>query len=353
MGIRANNQHPRRERKSSRIMATTAAKKYDYEPDGGDLKAQLKWRKKCLDALTKEEYKFVSTKNAWLHYYLGARTTVAYMLIKFQHNWLVWLPLTCLQGAWLMNFVFLMHETVHQLVWDKRDSDTKIWLEDMTGRFYGCFCGVSSRFFREYHGQHHHRFFRGTDDPKATYFVPHDNSWWTKIRYFGPGLIGIFNNLTQSVHTVSEKTKSMQQSDKKFNRTVHLSFMAYTLYTGGFMFWVKMHFLPHMVFFPIWFMSNRCGQHYCCDPKHAPLQSTPHAGGIWGELPNLYSNFHVEHHTFAEVPAYNLKYLNSLLTPRVYKPMNLPMFKLRHLVYGWLVKDHPHYTIWWDLAHDY
>merc|ERR1712088_1201367 len=268
-----------------------------YTPDGGDLKAQLAWRKTCLQALTKEEYAFVSTKNAFMHYYLGLRTTVlyamtAYMIYKCQHNFLLWLPLTCLQGAWLMNFVFLMHETVHQLIWNKRDSDLKIWLEDITGRFYGAFCGTSSRFFREYHGQHHHRFFRGNDDPKCTYFG-------------GP-------------------------------------FLAFQLY-----------FLPHMVFFPIWFMANRCGQHYCCDPNHAPLQSTPHAGGLWAELPNLYSNFHVEHHTFAEVPAYNLKYLNSLLTPRVYRKMDLPMFKLRHLAYGWLVKDYPHYRIWWDLAHDY
>jgi len=328
-----------------------------YTPDGGDLKAQLAWRKTCLQALTKEEYAFVSTKNAFMHYYLGLRTTVlyamtAYMIYKCQHNFLLWLPLTCLQGAWLMNFVFLMHETVHQLIWNKRDSDLKIWLEDITGRFYGAFCGTSSRFFREYHGQHHHRFFRGTDDPKATYFVPHDGKWSTKMKYFGPGLIGIFKKLNQSVHSISEKTLGLRDVDRKVNGRAHLAFALACTYFGGPFLAFQLYFLPHMVFFPIWFMANRCGQHYCCDPNHAPLQSTPHAGGLWAELPNLYSNFHVEHHTFAEVPAYNLKYLNSLLTPRVYRKMDLPMFKLRHLVYGWLVKDYPHYRIWWDLAHD-
>jgi len=333
--------------------------KYEYTPDGGDLKAQLAWRKKCLNALTKEEYQYASHKSAWTHYYMALRTAALYYItlhtiIKFQSNFLVWMPLTFWQGAWITNFVWLMHDGTHQLIWNNRDTELKISLERLSYRIYGAVCGVSSCFFKEYHGQHHHRFFRGTDDPKATWFVPKtQRNWLLKMKYFGPGLMSIFKTLTENVSTVSEKTRDLQAQDKKFNQLLHLCMTVYTMYNFGFMFWMKVYFIPHFVFFPVWFMVSRCGQHYCCDPNHAPFQSTPHLGGFWADLPNFYGNYHVEHHTFAEVPAYNLKYLNSILAPRLYKKENMPMFKLRHLVWGWLVENRPHYEMWMDVAHDW
>lgn len=326
----------------------------DYTQDGGTLKAQLAWRKKCIQALSKEEYRFVSTKNAWLHYYCALRTFALYTLTaltiyNYHENPLIWIPCTIMQGCWLVNFIFLGHDGIHQLIFEER-TDFKCNLELLSARFYGLFCHVSMTFFREYHGQHHHRFFRGEDDPKSTHFVPRDGKLGTKLAYFGPGLIKIFFGLRKAVKTVSEKTLRKSEVDKMFTRIAILTIMATTIYYRGFAFWMKIHAIPHMITFPIVFMTNRCGQHYCCDPEHAPLQSTPMAGSYWSDLAMFYSEYHVEHHTFAEVPAYNLKYLNSLLKPRVYKKDNMPCFTYPDLVKGWLLQNRPYYTVWWDLA---
>lgn len=268
----------------------------NYQPDGGDLKAQLAWRKKCIQSLTKEEYKFVSRKNAILHYYLGFRTIVlyfltAYTIYNYQNQILVWFPATILQGCWLVNFIFLGHDSIHQLIFDER-TDAKLEIELLTARFYGLFNHVSMTYFREYHGQHHHRFFRGEDDPKSTYFVPKDGKLSTKLKYFGPGLAGVFAAGRGAVKTISEKTLRKSEIDRHAVRISLVAIVYFCIAYHGFAFWVKIHFLPHFCMFPIVFMINRCGQHYCCDPEHAPLQSTPMKGSMASDIAMLYSEYH-------------------------------------------------------------
>lgn len=333
-------------------------KEWQYTPDSGTVKAQLAFRKKCLQALTKEEYRFLKTKSPLMHYYLGLRTMALYAvnvinIYHFRNNPLIWFPFVVWQGCLLVNTIFLMHESCHLLIFNDRNSSLNLFLEHWTMRFYGYWCHVSAVFFKEYHGQHHHRFFRGEDDPKSTHFVPHDGNWFKKIGYFGPGLIRVFRSLNNSVKTVSKATKETCIRDRKFNQLVLLSIMAYCTYNFGFANYLKLHFLPHVVFFPIFFMVNRCGQHYCCDPNHAIYQSTPMKGSFFAECMFLYSGYHVEHHTFPEVPAYNLKLMNRLLGPRVYKKEGICYWTYPRLVWGWLVQNRKPYTIWWDLAQTY
>jgi|ERR1712076_7140 len=329
-----------------------------YTPDGGTLKAQLAWRRRCIDALSDEEYKFVKTKNAWLHYYLGIRSVITYCLLlttiaKNPDNILIWLPCAILQGQLLVNFIFLGHEGIHQLTFEER-TPTKVWLEFHTARFWGWFAHTSMTYFKEYHGQHHHRFFRGEDDPKATHFVPKDGKLSTKLIYFSPGLISVLRSLKKNVKTVTKKTIENSEIDYRITRLAILLFLGYSLYfEKSFVYYLKIHFIPHLIFFPIFFMFNRCGQHYCCDPNHAALQSTPTKGGYISDVTFMYSQYHVEHHTFAEVPCYNLKYLNKLLIPRIYKKDKMPCFDFPSLVWGWLVQNRKYYEVWWDMASEF
>jgi len=335
-----------------------APKRYEEE-DGGSLRAQLEFRKKLKSALTPEEYKYCSTKRVLVHYWLGFRTFVLYFatawgLWNYSDSPLIWNTLGFLQGQWLVNLIFLNHECVHQLVWNKRNSELKINIEYLTGRIYCVLPMISSTFFRAYHGMHHHQFFQGTDDPKSTHFVPKDNDRKTRLMFWGPGLIKVFMGLRKEVYPVLPKDVQVANNwEQRFNKTAHFLFMVWCIYTYGVGFWFKVHFMPHFVWFPIGFMINRCGQHYCCNPKDSALQSTNCIGNFVWDAFHLYSEYHVEHHTFAEVPAYNLKYMNSLLKPRVYKKMNLPQFCFTNLVWGWLVENRKVYTVWYDLATPY
>lgn len=331
----------------------------NYVQDGGTLKAQLAWRKKCLQHLTPEEYKALSTKKPMMHFYFALRTTVMYFItlhsiIHFQDNMLIWFPLTILQGIWLTNFISLMHESVHGLVWNSRDPGIKTELEFWSRRFYSWFCGTSASFFHEYHGRHHHRFFRGTDDPKSTHFVPKDGGRLAKWFYFGPGLMRIFNVLKKNViGSLNSDVQRWQKQEQTFNQSCILALALYlnTYYSFGL--WFKIWFLPHACFFPIVFMVDRCGQHYCCDPENAPYQSTPTQENFWADVSFHYLAYHVEHHTFAEVPGYNLKAMHRLLRERLYKKEGMGYFTWGKLVWGWLVENRPYYTIWWDMATPY
>ena len=314
--------------------------------------------------MSKEEYQFLKTKSPLMHYYLFLRTFLvyvinAYNIFVFRDNIKIWLPLVIFQGMILVNVIFLMHEGCHMLIFnnDQRNSNIVLFLEHWTMRIYGYWAHASAIFFKEYHGQHHHRFFRGEDDPKSTHFVPKIEDgqsqfrfWLTKIGYFGPGLVKVFRKLNNSVKTVTEKTRRQGLWERRFNLLVMVTACVTITYFDCFSTYLKLHFLPHLVFFEIFFMVNRCGQHYCCDPNHSIYQSTPMKGSFFAEMMFLYSGYHVEHHTFPEVPAYNLKALNRILGPRVYKKEKICYWTYPRLVYGWLVLNKQPYTIWWDLA---
>lgn len=280
---------------------------YYQEEDGGSLKAQLKWRKKCLSKLSKEEYGFVAQKSVFSHYFLGIRTFVfyfstLYLLANYHKNPFIWIPAGFFQGQWLVNLIFLNHECIHQLVFNKRDSRLKIAIETWSGRIYCVLPMIGSTYFRAYHSMHHHQFFQGTDDPKSTHFVPKDNSRKTRIKYWGPGLGAIFNGIQASVS--SKLSKDIQRThfwEKLVNKSFHLGVILYFNWSFGFSFWMKVHAIPHFFWFPVAFMINRCGQHYCCNPKESALQSTNCIGNWFWDLCHLYSEYHVEHHTFAEV----------------------------------------------------
>lgn len=330
-----------------------------YIEDTGSLKAQLAWRKKLKDAMAPEEYAFSARKRVLVHYWLGIRTfamyfATAYLIWNYHDNPLIWIPAGFFQGQWLVNMIFLNHECVHQLVWNKRDSALKINIEYWTGRAYCFLPTISSTFFRAYHGMHHHQFFQGTDDPKSTHFVPKNRARSTRMKFWGPGLVKVFTDLRVQVMPVLPKdVQKAAKLEQMVNKTCHFLFMVWCIYTCGFSFWMKIHFIPHLFWFPVGFMINRCGQHYSCNPKDSALQSTNCIGNWFWDMCHLYSEYHVEHHTFAEVPAYNLKFQNSVLKENVYKKIDLPQFTFFNLCWGWVVQNRKVYTVWYDLATPY
>jgi len=239
-----------------------------YTEDTGSLKAQLAWRKKLKDAMAPEEYAFSARKRVLVHYWLGIRTfamyfATAYLIWNYHDNPLIWIPAGFFQGQWLVNMIFLNHECVHQLVWNKRDSALKINIEYWTGRAYCFLPTISSTFFRAYHGMHHHQFFQGTDDPKSTHFVPKNRARSTRMKFWGPGLVKVFTDLRVEVMPVLPKdVQKAAKLEQMVNKTCHFLFMVWCIYTCGFSFWMKIHFIPHLFWFPVGFMINRCGQHY-------------------------------------------------------------------------------------------
>jgi len=329
--------------------------KYRTEEDSGSLKAQLEWRKHCIKSMSKADFDFVTTKVWTAHYWMYFRTLAFYAItlhamIHFSDNIYIWLPLSILQGQWNFNLIWINHDAIHQNLFNKRDSSLKIEVEKWSGRSSCILPSIGSTFFRSYHAMHHHDFFQGKKDPKSTHFVPKDTFRWSRLKFWGPGILKVFLKLRSEVEPdLPVDVVTAAHREAAFNRVFHLSAMVYLIKTYSFALWFKVHFLPTLVFFPIAFMINRCGQHYCCNPKDAALQSTGVHGTWYWDLFHAYGQYHIEHHTFSEIPMYKLKYTHSVLKP-MYKEYGIPFFNFSSLVWGWLVEMRPVYTVWYDLA---
>merc|ERR1739848_183445 len=217
---------------------------YRTEEDSGSLKAQLAWRKKCIAGLTPEEFKYAITKRPLAHYRLALKSSAIWAACIYTtwHNhdnpW-IWIPSGFVQGSLLVAIIFLMHECCHRNLFNER-SPLKDAITDWTARFYGLFTMNTMWFFRIYHNQHH-QFFQGTDDPKATHFVPKDNKRWPRIKYIIPGgLVKVFLSLREAYKLNPSDTK-IALWEGRSGKTLQFFAACVLVYNYGWLFWIKIH----------------------------------------------------------------------------------------------------------------
>ncbi|MGC8916004.1 MAG: fatty acid desaturase family protein [Thermoanaerobaculum sp.] len=295
----------------------------------------------------REKLRQLQTKRPKKHGYLALgwlASGAVGVVLAAQGSWpSLWPVGVALVGLFAFNGTVLLHEVLHGLVFVKRRPRA----ERALALLYSAPCGISPSQFTRWHLDHHAQLGDPEADPKRHHLSPKRNSRLVKLLYWTPALFFIyFRAAAQETRTYEAPLRRRILQERLVFTAGHLA-LAWFLVTGaGWGLWLRVHALPLFVAFPVWFALNRLGQHYAIDPQDPAKWGTlmVRSPYLW-DLLFLYSNYHLEHHYFPGVPAYNLPRLRAALqgffTRRGLRPRTY-----RSLLYDWFIRNCPPHANW-------
>lgn len=259
-----------------------------------------------------------------------------------QDAWYFWIPAAVVVGFTAFNFTVLLHEVVHKAVFEKPNPKGDRFL----GLLYAFPSGISATQFTRWHLDHHDNLGSPTDDPKRFNLSPKTNARWLKLLYFTPALFPIyFRAAKRETSTYPPELQKTIKLERTLTIAGHLAILATLWITlGGFLAF-KLYMVPYFLVFPIAFALNRSGQHYNIDPNDPAKWSTLVKSSPFWNFAFLWSNFHLEHHYFPNVPFYNLTRTHHLLAG-FYARRNMAPVGYGELLWNWIVKNGAPHTRW-------
>lgn len=297
-------------------------------------------------AIPREELRDLHRVSALRHFLVAGRHWALFLLcgwalIQDQYRWL-WPIAAILQGANILGFLILVHEQVHQVIFEKR----RPRLEYFLGLLYAAPSAISVTQFTHWHLDHHNELGHPEDDPKRAHLSPKKNSRWLKLLYCTPALFAIYAKAAkEEVATYAPQERSRITRERLLNLVVHLGAVAAIWLTVDGWAVVRAWVIPVFFCFPPFFVLNRLGQHFDIDPTDpAKWSSRVDGNPIWRFL-FLWSNFHIEHHYYQRVPFYNLTKLNRSLQP-FYRQRGIRNHSYHQMLWGWFVKNKQAHTDW-------
>ncbi len=303
-------------------------------------------RRELSSLVPSEELRRLHRKRPWRHFLVAARQGAIFLLASWglwnASSPVVWIPLVLLQGLVFFDATVLLHEVLHRLVWQRPHPRA----ERILALAYASFTGLSATQFARWHLDHHASLGSSTEDPKRHHLSPRRNSRLVKLLYFTPALFPIyFRAARRETATYPAPLRSTIRRERLAATTLHLGAAAALWAVGGPGVMLRVHLLPLLVGFPVWFAVNRVGQHYWIDPTDPArwgtlVRSTP----VWNTL-FLWSNLHLEHHYYPAVPFYNLPRLQRLLEP-FYRSRGMEPVGYARLLWHWLVLNRPPHSDW-------
>jgi fatty acid desaturase len=304
------------------------------------------FKKELREAVPHDELKELHRRRPVVHLLYAARQ---FAIIAACSAWmwretnpLVWVPLAILQGFTFFNMTVLLHEVVHQAVFDRPRPG---W-ERVLGLAYAITSGISASQFTRWHLDHHDNLGDADDDPKRHWLSPKRNARWYKALYCTPVLMLIyFRAAAQETRSYAEALRGTIARERLATLTLQFSAMAGLVYLGGWPLALKLQIVPYFAVFPVAFTLNRLGQHYNIDPTHPLKWSTLMKPSHFWDFLFLYSNYHLEHHYFPRVPFYNLRRLHMQLRP-LYARVGLRPHTYREILWGWFVENRAPHTNW-------
>ena len=274
---------------------------------------------------------------------LGALVASGFGIV-LADRWYVWLPLAFVAGFAIFNFTVLLHEVVHRAV--VRESSDGLYR--VLGLAYAIPSGISASQFTKWHLDHHASLGSDEEDPKRHWLSPKRNARWLKALYFTPALFPIY------FRAAARETASYEPGLRRRIASERLGTIAFQLgvlfaiaLIGGWFVAFKLYVVPVFFVFPIAFALNRLGQHYDIDPADPAKWSTLVKSSWFWNAAYLFSNFHLEHHYFPNVPFYNLPKLQKLLLP-FYEKRGIVAHGYGELLWGWLVMNRKPHSNWED-----
>lgn len=262
--------------------------------------------------------------------------------ILWLDHWYQWLPFALASGFAIFNFTVLLHEVVHKAV--VKSSSPKLYR--LLGILYAVPSGISASQFDRWHLDHHASLGSSTEDPKRHHLSPKINARWLKILYFTPALFPIyFRAARKEVATYPDELRKRIGLERNLTIAGHLALLATIGLTGGWLVAWKVYVVPYFLVFPIAFALNRVGQHYDIDPTDPAKWSTLIKGSWFWDVVFLWSNYHLEHHYFPNVPFYNLPRLQKLLMP-FYEKRGMTAHGYGFLVWNYIVLNRAPHSNW-------
>ncbi len=286
-------------------------------------------------------------KSGWGHLALSALWVVpgalgAWLAGQNVEPWL-WPAGIFLLGLFAFNGTVMLHEVLHGLVVRPR----KPRLERALGLLYAAPCAISPSQFTRWHLDHHRELGDSEADPKRHHLSPKRTSRLLKLLYWTPALFPIyFQAARKETATYPLELRRTIARERMGAVMLHLLLAVGLILLGGPSLWLRVHVLPLLVAFPIWFALNRLGQHYAIDPDDPAhwgtlMRPSPF---FWDPL-FLWSNYHLEHHYFPSVPAYRLPALRQALGP-FFENRGIQPRTYGELVWGWLVRNQVPHARW-------
>ncbi len=248
-----------------------------------------------------------------------------------------------LVGLFAFNGTVLLHEVLHGLVFRTR---RPVW-EGALAFLYALPCGISPTQFTRWHLDHHAELGDEEADPKRRHLSPRRVSRLVKLLYWTPALFPIyFRAAARAAAAYPAALRSRIRRERGVALLVHLALaLALALGTSPAL-WARVHLLPLLIAFPVWFALNRLGQHYAIDPADPAHWGTlMRPSPRWWDLLFLWSNYHLEHHYFPGVPAFRLPALRRALQP-FFAHRGIPQHTYGELLWDWFVRNRAPHTDW-------
>jgi len=258
--------------------------------------------------------------------------------------WL-WPVGVALVGLFAFNGTILLHEVLHGLVFRTR---RPAW-ERLLALLYAAPCGIAPSQFTRWHLDHHAELGDPVGDPKRHHLSPKRNSRLVKLLYWTPALFPIyFRAARREAAGYPPELRRRIAGERLAAVVLHVALAATLLTAAGWAAWLRLHALPLLVAFPVWFALNRLGQHYDIDPADPARWGTlmRRSPLFWDPL-FLWSNYHLEHHYFPGVPAYRLPTLRRALTGFLAR-RGVPERSYGWLVWQWLARNRTPHANWQD-----
>jgi fatty acid desaturase len=263
-----------------------------------------------------------------------------------QPRWpLLWPVGIAVAGLFAFNGTVLLHEVLHGLVFRARRPGWELLL----ALLYALPCGIAPSQFTRWHLDHHAELGDPAADPKRHHLSPRRNSRLVKLLYWTPALFPIyFRAARRETAGYPPALRRRIAAERSAAICVHLGLAASLVAATGWAVWLRVHALPLVFAFPVWFALNRLGQHYDIDPADPArwgtlMRRSPY---LW-DLLYLWSNYHLEHHYFPGVPAYRLPALRRALVGFLAR-RGIPERGYGELVWQWLVRNRQPHANWQD-----
>jgi fatty acid desaturase len=311
--------------------------------------ADLKLRLRA--AVPHDELQRLHRRQAWKHLLYAARQfgivgVCSVLLWRIEPQtplqWLAVAALVTLQGFTFFNMTVLLHDAVHNSIFQKRRPG---WNRAL-GLAYAITSGISASQFTRWHLDHHDNLGSSEDDPKRHWLSPKRNARWYKLLYCTFVLIPLYFRAAASESaSYPAALRRRIMSERLTTMAVQLSVMAALFHFGGVGPALRVQILPYFVVFPIAFTLNRLGQHYNIDPTNPLKWSTLMKADRFWDFLFVYSNYHLEHHYFPSVPFYNLRKLHVHLQP-LYAELGLVPHTYREILWDWFVRNRAPHTNW-------
>lgn len=311
-----------------------------YDPYNVEIQRRIR------EFISPELIKELHERRAGRHFALVAAQTALLVGIgavsyRAESPW-IWVPLAFLQGFVILSFIILLHEQVHNAIFARRRPAA----ERLLGLLYSLPSSISASQFKRWHLDHHNELGSVEHDPKRAYLSPKRASRLLKALYMTPALFVIYSiAAAREARSYPASLRRTILAERLVFLALHVAFAVWLWRAGGPDAWMRVHFVPLFLAFPIAFTLNRLGQHYAVDATDPAKWSTLVSSHWFWDRIFLYSNLHLEHHYLVGVPCYNLPRLQRHLRP-FYEKIGLEPYTYGSILHHWFVRNAIPHSDW-------